>query len=328
MNWEIEKILNFQPSKLWGEGYFQFGFHDLQGNRYVLDASNDRLGRLAEDGESFAWSAGKGPLPRSKAFIPTDLDCPVYLGDPGDGTLLVSSYDNNLIFKIAPDSLTATVLINGNDMGLTDLHNCVPDAVGNIWVNGVTANKAWCFSADGELLLTLGDGQPGFQAGTVCWQDVRFRNIFDLRSGPDGSVYILDSGNFSVRKAGITSKTVTTVAGTGIPGYTGDGGPAVQATLGGNPAAKFNGPWSLSVDEQGNFFIGDTQNGVVRMVDSATGLITTIAGRPDPTPGLRNQRDETDPMKVNLPVICSLDYHKGRLFVPEWDGDAVVLIAE
>jgi hypothetical protein len=58
------------------------------------------------------------------------------------------------------------------------------------------------------------------------------------------------------------------------------------------------------------------------------GIITTIAGKPDPIPGLRNNPSETDPMSVNLPLICSLDYYQGRLFIPEWDGDTVVLKAE
>lgn len=328
MKWQIEKIMNFLPSKLWGEGYFQFGFHDRQGNRHVIDADNNRLGRLDKDGESFVWSAGRKPLPRSKAHIPADIQYPVYLGDPGDGTLLVSSYNNSLIYRISPDHLAARVLIDGNRMGLADLHNCVPDTGGNIWIHGAFSHRIWCFDAHGELLHSLGDGQPGFQAGTVSWDDVRFRNAFDLRSAPDGGVYVLDSGNFSVRKVDIASKAVTTVVGTGQPGYTGDGGAAVEATLGGKPGVKFNGPWSLAVDERGDLFIGDTQNGVVRMVDAATGIITTIAGRPDPIAGLRNSPAETDPTKVNLPLICGLDYYEGRLFIPEWDGDAVVLRAE
>lgn len=102
--------------------------------------------------------------------------------------------------------------------------------------------QQWCFTPQGRLLYTLGDGHPGFQAGTVSWDQVRFDRIFDLRSGPGGCIYVLDSGNFCVRRAETDAKTVTTVAGTSQPGYTGDGGPAVKATLGGKPGARFNGP--------------------------------------------------------------------------------------
>lgn len=263
-------------------------------------------------------------MPGSPCHIPLDLDGPVYVGDPNDGSLLISSYNNSLVYKLWPQFQRAQVLIYGKSLGLRDLHNCEPDHEGNIWVNGVLANKVWCFSPKGELLDTLGDGQAGFQTGTVSWEDVRFSNIFDLRRGPDG-IYLVDSGNYAVRRIDTLDRTVTTVAGTGQPGYSGDGGPAALAALGGKPGEKFDGPWSLAVDEEGNLYIGDTQNGVVRMVAKADGIITTIAGRKDPIPSLRNNPRGTDPLRVNLPRICSLDYHQGKLFIPEWDGDLVVL---
>ena len=325
MKWIIDKIINYESHKLWGEGYFQFGFHDRHGNRYVIDHDNNRLGLLDIDGESFVWSSGTQSFPGCTNHIPLDLNGPVYLGDPGDGTLLVSSYGNNIIYSINPTSLAARILIDGNKLGLTDLHNCVPDIRGNIWINGVVSKKVWCFNSHGEVLYTLGSGQPGLQTGTVSWENVRFNNIFDLRSGPDGNIYVLDSGNFCVRKIDIDSQTVITVAGTGKSGYSGDGGLATEATLGGKPNTEFNGPWSLSIDEQGNIYIGDTQNGVVRMVKGSSGIITTIAGKPNPTLGLRNNPSETDPLHINLPLICSLDYFDGHLFVPEWDGDLIVL---
>ncbi|MTI95263.1 MAG: hypothetical protein FH749_07220 [Firmicutes bacterium] len=325
MEWSIEKIINYQSDKLWGEGYFQFGFHDRNGNRYVIDHDNNRLGLLAGDGESFDWSAGIEPLPGSETHIPLALDAPVYLGDYGDGTFIVSSYGNSKIYRIDPTNHSASVMIDGNKLGLNDLHNCVPDLMGNIWIHGVKANRVWCFNPQGELLHTLGDGQPGFQPDIVAWEQVRFRKIFDLRQGPDGQIYVLDSGNFSVRKIDIDAQTVSTLAGTGEPGYTGDGGAAKDATFGGNPGADFDGPWSLSLDERGNIFVGDTQNGVVRMIIRETSVITTIAGRPNPVKGLRNNPAETDPHKLNFPLICSLDYYNGRLFIPEWDGDMVVL---
>jgi len=61
------------------------------------------------------------------------------------------------------------------------------------------------------------------------------------------------------------------------------------------------------------------------MVERATGLISTIAGRPDAEPGRRNDPGETDPRRLNLPKICSLDYFGGRLFVPDWSNDLVIL---
>lgn len=100
---------------------------------------------------------------------------------------------------------------------------------------------------------------------------------------------------------------------------------ARKGTLGHNPKERYGGPWSLSLDEAGNIYIGDTQNHVVRMVERATNTIWTIAGKQNVTPGVRNSPAETDPLNLNLPKICSMDYWNGRLFIPEWDGDLVVL---
>src|SRR5208282_4615679 len=82
-----------------------------------------------------------------------------------------------------------------------------------------------------------------------------------------GNVYVADFGNSRVRK--ISNGIITTVAGTGVFGGSGDGGAATSAQL-----AYPNG---LAVDGQGNFFIADTGNNRVRKV-SSTGIITTIAG--------------------------------------------------
>lgn len=117
-------------------------------------------------------------------------------------------------------------------------------------------------------------------------------------------------------------RVVRRVAGTGIPGYSGDGGDAREATLGGDPTAQFDGPISLSADEEGNTFVGDRYNHAVRMVDAA-GTITTIAGRREVDPERPNDPDERDPLRLNLPFISSMDYSRGRLYVPtDLAGDA------
>lgn len=63
-------------------------------------------------------------------------------------------------------------------------------------------------------------------------------------------------------------KRLFTISGTGFLGYTGDGGLAINAIFGGNSNVYLDGPWSISVDEDCNIFVGDTQNYVVRLIDS------------------------------------------------------------
>ena len=136
---------------------------------------------------------------------------------------------------------------------------------------------------------------------------------------------MLDSKNFAVRMIDIANEMVTTVVGTGESGYTGDDRDALQATLGSNKEVYFDGPLSLSLDEDGNMFIGDTRNHVMRMVDRSTNIITTIAGKRDIQPHKRNDPQETDPLQLNLPQIGSLDYYNNCLFFPDDNWVLIVL---
>lgn len=79
----------------------------------------------------------------------------------------------------------------------------------------------WRFDPAGRPVQTLGDGTPGFQLEAASFEDVRFRWIYDLRRGPDGSIYVLDSRNFALRVIDVGAGIVHTIAGNGTPGYAG-----------------------------------------------------------------------------------------------------------
>ncbi|HEX2647992.1 MAG TPA: hypothetical protein VHO95_12265, partial [Candidatus Dormibacteraeota bacterium] len=83
-----------------------------------------------------------------------------------------------------------------------------------------------------------------------------------------GTVYVADSDHNRIWR--VSGSSLVTFAGTGVAGYSGDGHAASSAQL--------NGPWGVAVDSNGNVYIADTNNNVVRRVDHATGVITTIAG--------------------------------------------------
>lgn len=85
-----------------------------------------------------------------------------------------------------------------------------------------------------------------------------------------GNIYFADSGNNMIRRIDAMSGAITTVAGSGTPGYTGDGSAAI--------AAQLNAPAKVVVDAAGNLYIADTGNSVIRYVAASTGIIITIAG--------------------------------------------------
>ncbi len=107
-----------------------------------------------------------------------------------------------------------------------------------------------------------GDGGPAVSA-----------SLFGARAvdvGPDGSIYILEREGNRLRKVDPGTGVIQTVAGTGAKGYSGDGGPALKATL--------NGPKELAVSSAGDVFLVDTENHAIRKVDARMGIITTVAG--------------------------------------------------
>jgi sugar lactone lactonase YvrE len=109
----------------------------------------------------------------------------------------------------------------------------------------------------------LGTGVPGYS-------ETQVNNPYGLVIGPDGALYFCDLDNQRIRRLDLATKRLTTVAGNGERGYGGDGGPA--------PAAALNMPHEIRFDRLGNLYIAERDNHVIRKVDRATGIISTVAG--------------------------------------------------
>ncbi len=324
MNWRIKHILNFPPEKLWERGYVSFGFHGRSGAQYFLHYNEHWLGRLTAEDE-WLWTAGAVDKGLSRLHIPFGVKYPHYVTELPDGSLLVSSNGTNQIYRIRPGQAAAELFADTGRLGFRDIGNCVYDGVNSVWAHEIEGCRVWQLDLSGRPLRVLGSGAPGFQRETVPFDAVRFHWIYDLRLGPDGDLYVLDSRNYCVRRIEVGRGVVSLVAGTGEPGPAIADVPASEATFGSDPSARFDGPFSLSLDEEGNIFVGDTYNHVARMVERATGRIWTIAGKRAAEPGVRNDPAETDPLKLNLPKICSLDYHDDCLFIPDMSDDLIVL---
>jgi len=229
MEWRIARIFNLSEEKQWEGGFCAFGFHGPDGTQYMLQWSQDWLGCLLPGGQ-FAWTAGAVDRGLSETHIPFPVRHPHYITELPDQSLLVSSNGTNGIFRLRPAERAVELSADTGRLGLVDVGNCVYDGGGSIWVHKIEGCRVWRLGLDGGIASVLGDGRPGFQPGTVPFEAARFSWIYDLRLGPDGTLYVLDSRNFSVRRIDLRARTVTTVVGTGRPGYSGDGGPTLDAT--------------------------------------------------------------------------------------------------
>jgi sugar lactone lactonase YvrE len=110
--------------------------------------------------------------------------------------------------------------------------------------------------------------------GTLGFSDNQVNNPYGMAMGADGGLYFCDLDNQRIRRFDFATKRLTTIAGSGERGYRGDGGPATAAAL--------NMPHELRFGRSGDLFIAERDNHVIRKVDHATGLISTVVGTGTP----------------------------------------------
>lgn len=143
------------------------------------------------------------------------------------------------------------------------------DVEGNLYVGGgdnqpFMVNK---ISPSGQVTRVAGTGQSGFFGDGGPAVEAKLGWVYDLAVDAAGNIYIVDQDNNRIRMVD-QDGAISTIAGTGEPGYSGDGGPATEAQL--------DHPWGIALDGNGNVYI-TVGPSVVRRIDSS-GVITTIAG--------------------------------------------------
>jgi streptogramin lyase len=129
---------------------------------------------------------------------------------------------------------------------------------------------------------------------------------FGVEFGPDGALYITEVRHHRVRRLDLTTREVTTVAGCGKRGYSGDGGPAANAEL--------NEPYEVRFDRDGNMFIVEMKNHVVRRVDRKSQNISTVAGTGQQ--GFAGDGRPATEANFSQPHSIALDRH-GALYVAD-----------
>ena len=124
--------------------------------------------------------------------------------------------------------------------------------------------------ATGRLTTVAGTGAKGYSGDGGSALAARLNEPYEVRFDAAGNMFFVEMQNHLVRKVAAGSGRITTVAGTGKKGFSGDGGPAVKAT--------FNVPHSIALDGRGGLYIADIGNHRIRRVDFKTGLVDTVAG--------------------------------------------------
>jgi sugar lactone lactonase YvrE len=297
------------------DGPFDVGF-DTHGNLFFSDTGNHRIRRVDSStgilttvvGDGTKGFAGDGG-PATSARI----DEPYGLALDRENHLFFVDRLNRRVRRVdARTGLISTVAGDGTKTfsgdggpatkaGLVEPNGIALDRTGRLYIADVADQRVRVVDLNTGIISTFagtgkraheGDGGPASKASIAGPRAVEV--------GPDGTVWVLEREGNTLRAVDPGTGLISTRAGTGKKGYTGDGGPAKDAT--------FNGPKELSIDRVGNIDVVDTENHAIRRID-AFGRIRTVAGD--------GRRGEGDPAATDR-----LDRPHGVAFAA--DGSIVI----
>jgi streptogramin lyase len=184
---------------------------------------------------------------------------------------------------------------------------------GALWFCEYTGQRIRRIAADGTISTVAGTGAKGYSGDGGPALQATFNLPHELRFDTAGDLYVVDMTNHAVRKIAMKTGIITTIAGTGKPGYSGDGGPATAAML--------KQPHSIQFGPDGSLYICDIGNNVIRRVDMSTGKISTFAGTGKAGPTPDNAKISGTPLKGPR----SLDFDRqGNLWLCTREGNQVL----
>ena len=157
------------------------------------------------------------------------------------------------------------------------------------------------------VTTVAGTGQAADNGHSGFARQVNVGQPFGVEIGPDGALYVTEVANHRIRRLDLQSGKLSTVAGTGKQGYSGDGGPATAATM--------NEPYEIRFDQAGNLYVVERLNHTVRLIDAKTGVIRTIAGTGQA--GFSGDGGPAVKAQMNQPHSIALDESRGRLYIAD-----------
>ena len=188
----------------------------------------------------------------------------------GSGNIFIADSINRNIRKVDKNGVISTIA-EANLEGLgTEVHpnGIVVDKAGSIFFSDSGSSKVYKIDTNGAITLIAGTGDFGDHGDGGLALEAGLRSPGGLAIGPEGFLYIAEQTTHRIRRVD-SSGIITGYVGTGKFGYSGDGGPAIEANI--------KTPFRMDFDREGNLYFSDRDNNRIRKVDTS-GVITTIAG--------------------------------------------------
>jgi len=258
---------------------------DASGNLYIADSANNRIRRVdAETGTvhtvagtgTSGFSTGNGG-PATDAVVPN----PQGVTPLPSGDLIVGEQGGHVIRRIFADTGIIDAFAGrgivgyGGDRGPAEQANLfspagvAADRHGNVWIADQFNHRVRKVDENGVITTVAGSVQSGYSGDGGPATAARLNRPLAVAVDSLGRLFVADTGNHRVRMVD-GNGVITTVAGAGAQGYSGDGGPGALA--------KLNAPGGVAVDGANHVFIADTGNHRIRSLDLVTGLIQNVAG--------------------------------------------------
>ena len=298
---------------------------DTVGNLFIADAGNQRIRRVDVKTGDISTVAGNGEIGFSGDGGPAasaSLSSPLGVSVDGLGNILIADTGSNHVRDVAAASQIITTVAGGGSGGdggeATSATTVGPWAVavdwrGDLFIADSPEERIRRVDSLTRLITTeAGDGNWGYSGdggpatgATMNWPE---GVALDAR----GNLFISDAGNARIRRVDALTGIITTVAGDGNWGYSGDGGPATSASL--------DYPGGVALDRHGNLFIADTESTRIRRVDAVTGDIGTVAGNGNW--GYGGDGGPATSAELDYPEGVAVD-DNGNLFIADTFNDRI-----
>jgi len=292
------------------------------GALWIADTGNGRVRRVDAGGLiSTVAGAGRGGLVgEAIAAAAARLLAPAAVALDASGNLWLADSQAARVRRVSAGGWITTAAgtgqagYNGDGFGaLCQLNlpsGLAADGAGNVYIADTNNHRVRKLTPGGVLTTIAGRGIRGYEGDGGSAVEALLDSPAGLAVDGEGNLYVADRMNHVIRKV-TPGGVISTVAGTGLAGFSGDGGPARQARL--------NHPMGVAVDRQGNLYIADTQNHRLRQV-TAEGVISTIAG--DGVPGFEGDGGPAAQARLRFPAGVAVDA-EGNLFVADQDNHRV-----
>jgi len=293
---------------------------DNVGNLYIADSLNYRVRKMAIGGNinTVVGTGTAGDTTGTATSSQIRNACGLLLDSSGN--LYVADTTNHEVKKVSGGTLstiagtgTAGFNLDGNPAVKAQMNNPTGLALngGVLFIADTYNQRVRHIDTGGIIQTVVGTGTQGYLGDGGPAIGALLSNPQGLAMDAAGNLYIADTDNSVIRKVPPDFSTISTVAGNGIGGYSGDGGLATQA--------KLNNPKDVAVDAAGNLYIADTINSRIRVV-TPDGIIHTIAG--NGTPGYGGDGGLATLAQLKFPDSVKVD-SAGNVYIADTQNQVI-----